>query len=435
MSADRIAQFQEAYRNLDLLPLTQERELERFWVPYGENSIAELEQLIEDDYTLTGKTIFAGHRGCGKSTLLAEFARRCRAGRFFVVLFSIADLFESSDVTHTNILYSIAVNLVAESAQHDVPLSKSLTDPLFKWAAKRTRTETEMPVSAELSAGFDFKLIKGILKTEATVRDEIKQEFEPKTSDLVNRLNLLVAQVQGATQKEVVVIIDDLDKLDLGDVEKIFKSHIKALFQPNFRIIYTIPIASLRDAVLWSTLVSESNDQIVTMPVSKLFAKGDRRLPNAQPIDEMMQPLCEILRKRIGVNLLPPEIATQITLCSGGVLRELVRIVNICCRTCLRQLRRGQDGIIDAAILELAIKEIRLDFETTLGKTDYETLLTTYERFTPDDPKAQDFLDLLHGLHVLEYRNDQVWYDLHPIVIDLLKLKGLIGEEIPPSPP
>jgi hypothetical protein len=33
---------------------------------------------------------------------------------------------------------------------------------------------------------------------------------------------------------------------------------------------------------------------------------------------------------------------------------------------------------------------------------------------------------LLHGLHVLEYRNDQVWYDLHPIVIDLLKLKELI---------
>lgn len=88
MSADRLAQFQEAYRNLDLLPLTQERELERFWVPYGEDSIAELQQLIEDDYTLTGKTIFSGHRGCSKSTLLAEFARRCRTGRFFV-LFSL----------------------------------------------------------------------------------------------------------------------------------------------------------------------------------------------------------------------------------------------------------------------------------------------------------------------------------------------------------
>ncbi|MCU0526628.1 MAG: AAA family ATPase [Elainella sp. Prado103] len=428
MSADRLAQFQAAYRNLDLLPLTEERELERFWVPYGEEAMAELQQLIEDDYTLSGKTIFSGHRGCGKSTLLAEFGRRCRSGQFFVVLFSIADLFESSDVTHTNILYSIAINLVAEAAQHEVSLSKSLTEPLFKWAAKRTRTETETPLSAEVTAGFDFKLIKGILKTEATVRDEIKQEFEPKLSDLVNRLNLLVAQIQAETKKEVVVIIDDLDKLDLGDVEKIFKNHIKALFQPAFRIIYTIPIASLRDGVLRATLVSESNAQIVTMAVSKLFAKGDRRLPHAEPIDAVLQPLCEILRKRISPELLPADIATQITLYSGGVLRELVRLVNICCRTCLRQLRRGQDTIIDGAVLAQAVKEIRLDFETTLSKADYETLRTTYKRFTPDDPKAQDFLDLLHGLHVLEYRNDQVWYDLHPIVIDLLKLKEVITD-------
>ncbi|MFM7425445.1 MAG: P-loop NTPase fold protein [Elainella sp.] len=429
MSADRIAQFQAAYRNLDLLPLTEERELERFWVPYGEESIAELQQLIEDDYTLSGKTIFSGHRGCGKSTLLAEFSRRYQGSNYFVVLFSIADLFESSDITHTNILYSIAINLVNAAAQHDVALPKSLTEPLFKWTAKRTRTETETPVSAELAAGFDFKLIRGILKTESTVREEIKQEFEPKTSDLVNRLNILVAQIQGKTGREVVVIIDDLDKLDLGDAEKIFRNHIKALFQPAFRIIYTIPIASLRDAVLWSTLVSESNDQMVTMPVSKLFAKGERRLPDARPIDEIMQPLCEILGKRIGSELLPPEIATQITLYSGGVLRELVRLVNLCCRICLRQLRRSPDGIqgtIDEAVLELAVKEMRLDFETTLGRTDYEILRTTYERFTPDDPKAQDFLDLLHGLHVLEYRNSEVWYDLHPIVIDLLKLKGLI---------
>lgn len=174
--------------------------------------------------------------------------------------------------------------------------------------------------------------------------------------------------------------------------------------------------------------MSKSNDQIVTMPVSKLFARGDRRLPDAQPIEAMMQPLCEILHRRISAELLPPDIATQITLYSGGVLRELVRLVNICCRTCLRQLRRGQDGIIDATVLAQAVKEIRLDFETTLSKADYETLLITYERFTPDDPKAQDFLDLLHGLHVLEYRNDQVWYDLHPIVIDLLKLKELIAD-------
>ena len=44
----------------------------------------------------------------------------------------------------------------------------------------------------------------------------------------------------------------------------------------------------------------------------------------------------------------------------------------------------------------------------------------------PEDPKAQAFLDLLHGLHILEYRNGQIWYDLHPVVTDLLVLKEMI---------
>lgn len=130
--SSRLAEFQAAYKNLDLLPLIEPLELERFRVSYGETVIDELQQLVEDDDTLTGKTIFSGHRGCGKSTLLAEFRRRCQANGFFVVVFSIADLFESPDVTHTNILYGIAVNLVAEAQVQDVKLSESLTKPLFK---------------------------------------------------------------------------------------------------------------------------------------------------------------------------------------------------------------------------------------------------------------------------------------------------------------
>jgi hypothetical protein len=41
---------------------------------------------------------------------------------------------------------------------------------------------------------------------------------------------------------------------------------------------------------------------------------------------------------------------------------------------------------------------------------------------------SEEFLSLLHGLHVLEYENDDLWYDVHPIVVDLLKRKKLIAE-------
>ncbi len=104
----RLEAFQRAYVNLDLLPLQGQRELEKFRVTYGEDVLAELEQLIEDDDSRDRKTIFAGHRGCGKSTLLAEFGRRCEQGNYFVVLFSIANTIEMSDVNHINVLFAMA---------------------------------------------------------------------------------------------------------------------------------------------------------------------------------------------------------------------------------------------------------------------------------------------------------------------------------------
>jgi hypothetical protein len=174
---------------------------------------------------------------------------------------------------------------------------------------------------------------------------------------------------------------------------------------------------------------TEADDQIVVMPVSKLVAKSERRKQAPVYQETAIETLCTVLHRRIPKEILAPEIAKQMVLESGGVLRELVRICNRCCRICLREIRRQPDRTdfkIDAVVLTEAIKGLRLDFETTLGKADYTILQTTYQNFLPEDPEAEPFLDLLHGLQVLEYRNDEVWYDVHPIVTDLLRRKGLI---------
>lgn len=430
MSIDRLAQFQEAYKNLDLLPLIEQRELERFRVAYGGEILEELEQLIEDDDSRDGKIIFSGHRGCGKSTLLAEFGRQCRDRGYFVVFFSIADTIEMSDVNHISILFAIALNLMLEAKRQKIEIPQSTQAAIDQWFAKRTRTEMNAPISAEVAVGFDlFKIISGKLKTEASVREEIHREFERKISELVSQINIIAALVQGASRQQVLVIIDDLDKLDLAVVEEVYKKHIKALFSPNFRIIFTTPVSSLREASLRAYMISETDGQIVEMPVSKIFVKGERRQPEPVPLPEATETLCEVLHKRIDRELLEAHIAEQIVFYSGGVLRELIRLTNECCRICLRSVRRNpdrQDIAIDQTVLLEAVKKLRLDFETPLGKADYEILKVTYEKFEPDDPKGQQFLDLLHGLHILEYRNDEIWYDAHPIVVDLLKRKGLI---------
>jgi nucleoside-triphosphatase THEP1 len=427
MSPDLLKSFQTAYRNLELLPLSQEKELKQFRVEYGGDTIAELEQLVEDSPSSDGKIIFTGHRGCGKSTLLAEFSRNIH-DRYFVVFFSIAETIEMSDVNHINILFAIGLNLMLEAEARQVNIPQSTKTALEKWFATRTRTEAKSIQTEVSNENSIFKSISTKLKVDSTIRYEIKQEFERKISELVAQLNIIAATIQAAYKKDVLVIIDDLDKLDLSVVNTIYKDNIKALCLPGFRIIYTIPIAALRETALKPTIENETNDQIVVMPVLKLFPKGDSHKSDAQPRQETLDILCQILQKRISQELIAPQIAKDIALNSGGVLRELIRIANECCRICLRLIRRHPDEsvIINADILDQAINNIRNDFALPLGRTEYQILQTTYQNFKPEDPKEQEFLDLLHGLYVLEYRNRQNWYDVHPIVVELLRNEDLI---------
>ena len=176
-------------------------------------------------------------------------------------------------------------------------------------------------------------------------------------------------------------------------------------------------------------MTTESNGQIVNMPVVKLYNQVDSREERPELIEKNHQTLCEMLSKRMAAELAEPEIIEAIVLKSGGVLRELVRIARKCCQICLREIRKSEtlEKIkIDRDIFDQAVKSIRLDFEALLGKADYEILQQVYQNYSPDDQKAQPFFDLLHTLHILEYQNGDIWYDVHPVVLDSMKRKGLI---------
>ncbi|AFY45093.1 P-loop NTPase fold protein [Nostoc sp. PCC 7107] len=428
MSNELQESFKQAYANLELFPLLEKKETESFRVDYGNDSIEKLIQYIEYSPNGDAKIIFTGHTGCGKSTLLAELSRQIE-DNYFVVLFSIADSIERSAVDHINILFAIALNLMSEAEARKVEIPKSTKEQIYGWFATRTRT-TETELGSGLELGFDLlKVIKAQLKADAKVREEITQEFERKISDLVARINEIAALIQVATKKETIVIIDDLDKLDLERVNEIYGNNIKSLFQPNIRIIYTVPIAVMCNTFLWNIIKAESNYRIVVMPVIKIFSKGDNRLIDAKPRTEANNILCEILQKRISSELIDKSAAEKIVVYSGGVLRELIRIANVCCLICLRLIRQTPEAriVIDSQVIEQAIKEIRNELSLRLGKEDFKILKTIYEDFEPDDVKQSEFLELLHGLFILEYRNDETWYDVHPILVETLRRRRLLN--------
>ncbi|MEO0489713.1 MAG: P-loop NTPase fold protein [Cyanobacteria bacterium J06659_2] len=424
---DRIGQFTEAYRNLNLFPLLSAEDIGQFRVPYGQRILSRLKRAIlaaGDE----GKLIFTGHRGCGKSTLLNQLALDMRKEDLFVAFFSIADMVEMSDVNHINILYSIALKLLSQATKLRVPIPETTKTALINWFSQTKSQTYTQQLKQELAAGVNvFDFFTGKLQKEGSFREEIKETYERRVSELSQHIDLIAAAIQTATQKKALVIIDDLDKLDLEVVKPIFLDNIKALCSPHIRVVFTVPIAVVRETRLLATLESES--RIVMLSVTKFFLKEVAHNADAEPIEANVEMLERVLEKRIPDALIEPDVKRKIVLLSGGVLRELVRLGQECCRECMLELDidpARTDLKIDQAILKEAVKSIRNQFARTLGTNLYELLVETYTKFTPPDAKSDEFLELLHGLYVLEYENDDLWYDLHPLVTDLLRRKQLI---------
>ena len=56
----------------------------------------------------------------------------------------------------------------------------------------------------------------------------------------------------------------------------------------------------------------------------------------------------------------------------------------------------------------------------------YNILIKIYKDLQPIDPGDPEFLKLLHRLYILEYQNGDMWYDVHPIIEDLLRRQNAI---------
>jgi len=443
----RLREFKAASDNLELQPLLTKQDLERFWVEYQVELIDELEQAVEDCTPQNNKIVFTGHRGCGKSTLLAEFRdRMSETGQYFVVQFSIADAIEAAGVDHVNILFTTALSLL-EAAEKDkeVKIKPGTKKELYRWLGSHTRTETqnvEAGIEASGGAGFNLPAIiakfflesKANLKANAIVREEITTKFNRQISELIGKLNEIKAYIETATKKQVLVIIDDLDKLDISVTESIFSKNIQPLLQPSFRMIYTIPITTLREVSIKRNI--ESNvKKIYAMRVTKFFSKAQVRKVDRIPDPACMALFREIVERRISQDLIEPTIVEEIILKSGGVLRELVRILDLCCDRCMQEVRRQIKKadfqkplvIINQAILDMVLNDIQIQYAEPLGRVDFTRLKQVYEQLELDDVENQRILDLFHGLYILEYRNQVLWYDLNPIVADLLILNGVIS--------
>jgi len=380
-----------------------------FYVERAGKPLNKLIRALMRQHRQPPKYFFSGHRGCGKSTELNRLAADDEINkRFFIVKYSVKDVCDVNNLNYVDVLFSMGAQLYIQYIDAGKELEPELLKELESWG-RTLELESEKTKSAEASVkgwiSAFFLSVQAKIKSEHTTRKIIREQIEPKLSELIDKINMIIADIEGKEKKNVLVIIDDLDKPSLEQAKEIFYDNYTAITQPACYIVYTVPIS-----IFFGHVMRESK---FFLPNIKLHTKNDRN-----GIDEDGYELMRtFVYRRMKKELIEPEALDFAIKMSGGVFREGARIMQIAADSAIENER----GRILKEDVERAEREIRSDFKRILKSGDYNALNEISK--SNDIRGIEKIGHLLHNLSVLEYENEENWYDIHPTLEELLKTR------------
>lgn len=394
-------------------------ELGKYYVEIDQNEINIKELQIRLELGLETrepiKLLFTGHRGSGKSTALNQLILNLPSD-FFIVKYNVLDLLDQNDVKYIDVLLSVLTKLFEKAQEDKIKLGDSLSKRADEWSSSITKTTiSEKGKGLELKAKIPFYLLEimGRIKNERTTRVEIRKQIEPRVSELISLINDTIAEIE-KNDKQILVIIDNLEKIESDNALKLFYNHGTQLTQPMCKIIYTFPI-SLKSSSIFPQIKMNFSD-VYVHPNIKIHEKNGSEHPYEKGKDFMK----EIVSKRVSQDLFEPDALEYILDMSGGVVREFIRIIR---DSSIRALTRGKITI-DKDIAIDVVNGLKNLYQAQLSDSDYKVLLEVYK--TKDIKRDDQLVNLLHNLSVLEYKNGRSWCDLNPVVRSILDEKNML---------
>jgi hypothetical protein len=132
------------------------------------------------------------------------------------------------------------------------------------------------------------------------------------------------------------------------------------------------------------------------------------------PFEPGLETTEHIVTKRLEAGLIEDDALDELARLSSGVPRQLVVLVR---QACFDALKEGHD-VIDTAAVQTAANQQQREYEVLLDRSQRDLLREVHATKNINNDEAHRAL--LHNLSVLQYRNDEVWYDVHPIVLPLI---------------
>ncbi|ABA21462.1 conserved hypothetical protein [Trichormus variabilis ATCC 29413] len=375
--------------------------------------------------------LFTGHIGCGKSTELQRLKTELETAGFHVVYFESSQDLDMADIDVSDILLSVARQVCVSLEAIGIKLKPGYFNNLFKEIGDFLQAPIELSGEAEFSLG--IAKITAKTKDSTQLRNQLRQYLEPRTNNILQAINeeileKAVEQLKRRGQKGLVVIVDNLDRVDMRPVasgrtqpEYLFIDRGEQLRRLKCHVVYTIPLALIFSSE-YETLKNRLGGGIAPKVLPMVLVR--------QRDGSDYEPGMSLLRQLVLARAFP-EVASQerqqlITelfeqtetldrLCrvSGGHIRNLLGLLYSC-------LQR-QDPPFSRDCLEAVIKDYRDDLLLAIDECQWELLFDVMQQQSVKG--ESDYQSLLRSMYLFEYR-DPVgrWFGISPALAETEKV-------------
>ena len=436
MKALRLEDIYDCFNNE---PIAED--LEKYYVNVNEGRgltpLKKMKRLFGKNPAGSYKFLLAGYKGCGKSAELIMLQKDLQKD-FIILNFSVRKELDILNISYIELFITIMKTLFNFVVQEEkIKIDRKLINNITTWVKSKEIEEiNDKYLGMDVTTGMEgksgipflanfFAKFTASAKASSSLKQTLKETVEPKLSELILNCNLLIneikLQVEIIDKKGLIIIVEDMDKLDLARGEDIFYTHSAQLTQLNCHTIYTFPIA-LKYYIRFTAIKNNYNDSF-DLPMIKVKNKDD------SPFQQGREAMKKIMEKRMDLSLFADQrIIYKMIDTSGGCLFDLFRLIKDAADNAL-DFEREKITEDDFNVAYLGLKS---DYEVTISENekehitvdDYYNALVECAKDKNKKPRqTKELLDLRTNLTVLGY-NGENWSDVHPVVRDILEELG-----------
>jgi len=408
----------------NLLPDVPLREGDPWYVDLasarGDKGLVMLERLFRTKGVAFEFVVFVSHRGAGKSTELLRFEYGIRE-KYESLHYNSNQEMNPDEFDVEDFLITLCRAIESHMREVGTPIPDNVLKPVEDWFSEHVVTTTlGKEYIASIQSGFEMKVeiplfaklftaLSFLVKRKSEHKDEVKAVLRKYPGALIGAVNNLLdsaSDILAPNGRQLLVVVDNLDRYSPKVVDSFLIGGRDTLRKLHCNMIFTPPLD------LHLQPVSEDLGKYYlphALPSPKFRNRND---PYSTVGPPGLEPLLDVLRKRMELDRLIPEKSAQhrLVLASGGSIRELISL------TRLATLQADGSTATAKDVEQVVIKE-RSDIRDKLDIGGYWPALghVGATKRLDADPKC---LSLLYHRYVFHY-NGENWYDVHPLIAEL----------------